>query len=59
MGNYEGVYCLLRERNPEAANRWRVAKLAAEWALSDGDCEGYEKWDSRADRIEHEIVASA
>jgi hypothetical protein len=36
MGNYDGLYRWLHDRNPELASRWRVAKLIAERALSDG-----------------------
>jgi len=57
MGGYDRVYAELRRLTIEGATRWRVAKLKAEWCLSDGYFEDHEKWDERADRIEAVIRA--
>lgn len=52
---YDGLYAELRALNVEGAGRWRVAMLAAEWALSDGCFDAHEKWERRADGIEQRI----
>jgi hypothetical protein len=49
------MFAWLRARSAEGATRWRVATLASEWALSDGDFERHERWQERADRIEEQI----
>lgn len=59
FNNYDGMYDRFYAINPEAAIRWRVAQLAAEGYLSDGDGEQYERWQARADRIEHHILDGA
>jgi hypothetical protein len=55
--DYDGMYARFHALNPEAAARWRVAQLAAEGWLSDGEGEEFEKWQERADRIEQYILA--
>jgi hypothetical protein len=54
-GEFDETYEELRALNQGGATRWRVARLAAEWALSNGYFEKFEKWDERADLIEERI----
>ena len=56
FAGYDQVYAELRALHPEGAGRWRVARLKAEWLLSDG-ADGFEKWEERATRIEQQIRA--
>jgi hypothetical protein len=51
------TYAAIKERDSSAALGWRVAKLRAEWALSDGERETFRRWDSRAHEIERSTLA--
>ena len=55
--DFDGKFRRLRELDMHAAQEWPAARLEAEWALSDGDGEAFEKWDARADAIEAAIRA--
>lgn len=55
FGGYDKVYADLLTLNVEGANRWRVAMLASEWALSDWYFDDHEKWEARADRLKERV----
>jgi hypothetical protein len=55
FGRLDQVYRDLLTLNVEGANRWRVAMLASEWALSDGYFDDHDKWIARADAIETRV----
>lgn len=55
MYGFDRVYADLLALNPEGANRWRVAMLASECALSDEYFDDHEKWEARADRLEQRV----
>jgi hypothetical protein len=44
MSGFDATHDELHALSPEAATRCRVAMHAAEWALSDGYSESFEKW---------------
>ena len=54
---FDPTYVAIKERDSSAALGWRVAKLRAEWALSDGERETFRRWDSRAHEIERSTLA--
>ena len=55
----DATYARLRAADLEAAGRWRVATLKAEWLISDGEGEDAEKWEERAERIETQVLGAA
>jgi hypothetical protein len=59
FGRYEETFRQLRQRDPEAAARWRVAMLKAEWSLSDGYFADHDKWTDRAARIEKRVMGGS
>jgi hypothetical protein len=59
FGRYEETFRNLRIRDEQAAGRWRVAMLKAEWCLSDGYFDEHDTWAERAQRIEEHVLGRA
>jgi hypothetical protein len=51
FNGWDATYARLGERDARSACRWLLARLKAEWLLSDGD-PTHQTWHDEADRIE-------